>query len=149
MFGFRYSSLEFLIKVGMNMLTSIYAAILGIFLVLLSLNVVIKRSHARVSIGDGNDEQLTRAIRVQANLVEYLPITLILLFLAELNGASALLLNANGIILIFARLCHVIGLSRHSGPSTMRFIGANLTWLVILNLSIWNLIFGYEQIHLE
>lgn len=128
------------------MLTSIYAALLGIFLVILSLNVVIKRARARVGLGDGNHEQLTRAIRVQANLVEYLPISLILLFLAELNGASAFWLNLNGLLLTFARLIHAIGLSRSSGPSTSRFIGANLTWLVILNLSIWNLIYGYEQI---
>ena len=131
------------------MLTSIYAAILGIFLVLLSLNVVIKRSHARVNIGDGNDEKLTRAIRVHANLVEYLPVSLILLLLAELNGASGFWLNFNGIMLVFARAVHAIALSRSSGPSTLRFVGANLTWLVILNLSIWNLIFGYEQIHSE
>lgn len=131
------------------MLTSIYAALLGILLVILSFTVVKHRVRAKVGIGHGDNEMLLRAIRTHANFIEYVPISLILLFLAELNGASALLLNINGVALVLARLLHALGLYRSSGASVPRILGTNITWLVILVLSLWNLFFGYQQILLE
>lgn len=128
------------------MITSLYAALLGILLVFLSFNVVTRRGRTKVGIGHGDNEYLLKAIRAQANLIEYVPISLILLFLTELNGASFILLNANGIFLVSARVLHAIGLYRDTGSSLPRFLGTNLTWLIILNLSIWNLIYGFKEI---
>jgi len=128
------------------MITSLYAALIGILLIILSFNVVIRRAHTKVEIGHGDNDYLLKAIRAQANLIEYAPISLILLFLTELNGASFILLNFSGVVLVVARILHAIGLYRHSGRSFSRFLGTNLTWLVILTLSIWNLIYGIQEL---
>jgi uncharacterized membrane protein YecN with MAPEG domain len=127
-------------------ITSIYAALIGLLIIILSLNVALRRMRTQIAIGTGDNDYLIRAIRAQANLIEYAPITLILLFLAELNGTSALMLNCYGITFIVARLFHALGLYLSSGPSWPRFIGVNLTWLVIFGLSVWNLIYGYQQL---
>jgi len=127
-------------------ITSIYAALIGLLIILLSLNVALRRMRTQITIGTGDNDYLIRSIRAQANLIEYAPITLILLFLAELNGSSAILLNCYGITFIVARLFHALGLYISSGSSWPRFIGVNLTWLVIFGLSVWNLIYGYQQL---
>ena len=60
-------------------ITLFYGSLLGLFLIVLSARVIRQRQSARVSFGDGNDKRLGRRIRAQANFVEYVPITLILM----------------------------------------------------------------------
>ncbi|MEO0679422.1 MAG: MAPEG family protein, partial [Pseudomonadota bacterium] len=50
------------------------------------------RQGAGVSLGDGGDLRLQRRTRAQGNLVEYAPLFLILLALAEMQGAAGWLL---------------------------------------------------------
>lgn len=128
------------------MITSFYAGILSILFILLSLNVATKRVHTKVSVGHGDNEPLLKAIRMQVNFIEYVPFALLLLFLAEINGAYFFWLNINGILLFVARLMHAVGLYRTTGPSMPRFAGTNLTWFVIANLGVINIVFGLKQI---
>ena len=81
-------------------IVSVYAAVLGLVFVALSVRVVGARREARIAIGDGGDELLQRRIRAHANFSEYVPIALILLALAESNGAAPLLLHALGVGLL-------------------------------------------------
>lgn len=53
------------------MVTSIYAAILGIILIRLSIKTIQARRKLGVGIGDGNNLQMRRFIRAQGNFVEY------------------------------------------------------------------------------
>lgn len=110
----------------------LYAGLAGLLLVILSFRVTLMRRSSGVGIGDGGNASLTRAIRAQANFVEYTPIALLLILLLELSGSSHALLHILGIALIVARLAHGYGLSTNSGVSPGRFAGATLTWLVIL-----------------
>ena len=48
--------------------TSLYAALLAGLLLYLSLNVIKRRKSARISVGDGGDDALLRAIRVAGQL---------------------------------------------------------------------------------
>jgi uncharacterized membrane protein YecN with MAPEG domain len=110
----------------------LYAGLAGLLLLVLSFRVTSLRRSAGVGIGDGDNPALARAIRSQANFIEYTPTALLLILLLELTGSSHALLHILGIALIVARLAHGYGLSTNSGVSPGRFVGATVTWLVIL-----------------
>lgn len=112
-------------------ITSLFAGILALFLVPLSLNVGRQRLRARVGIFDGGDKKLGRAIRVQGNFIEYVPLALVLFALIELNGGAAWWLYGLGVVLVVARLLHAYGLSRSEGASRPRAIGIAGTLSVI------------------
>lgn len=119
--------------------TPLYAGLLALLLMLLSLQVVKARRAARVGLGTGDDPQLERAVRVHGNFVEYVPLALVLLLLAELNGAWPWLLHLLGLMLLSGRLLHAWGLSRSQGTSFGRYWGTLLTWLMILLCGLLNL----------
>ncbi len=68
----------------------LYAALLGFLLVYLSIRVIRLRRRFKVAIGAGGEAAIERAARVQANFSEYVPMALILLLLAEIQGGLAL-----------------------------------------------------------
>jgi uncharacterized membrane protein YecN with MAPEG domain len=121
------------------MISGLYAGLCGVLLLLLSFQVVGLRRKFQVGIGSGGKEELTRAIRVQANFVEYTPITLILLILAELQGASILLLHAAGLLLVVGRALHAVGLRQSAGRTFGRFYGTLATWFALVVLIVTNL----------
>ncbi len=79
--------------------TPLYAALLGFLLVYLSIRVIRLRRRLKVAIGGGGEAVIERAARVQANFSEYVPMALILLLLAEIQGGSPLVLHAIGLAL--------------------------------------------------
>ncbi len=62
-----------------------------------------------MAIGAGGEPAIERAARVQANFSEYVPIALILLLLAEIQGGSPLVLHAIGLALVVGRAAHAFG----------------------------------------
>lgn len=120
-------------------ITTLYACLLGIWIVGLSVWVVLLRNLDQVGIGAGESKRLARAIRVQGNAVEYIPLGLLLMLLLELNGGAAGWLHGFGIALLAGRLLHAQGLGRRSGYSAGRLLGASITLLALLGLAICNL----------
>jgi uncharacterized membrane protein YecN with MAPEG domain len=98
-------------------ITGLYAALAALLVVALSIRVVLRRISARISLGDGDDKELKKRIRAQANCIEYLPLALLLLLMLELNQTQPMLVHACGITLIAARVVHGFGLSRTGGLS--------------------------------
>ncbi len=123
----------------MPAISALYAALIVLLLIALAVPISRLRHARRVGLGDGGDQDLARAIRVHANLLEWALPALLLLLIAELTRASPLLLHACGIALILARVLHAIGLTRSGGYSFGRFWGTGLTWAVLLLLAGWNL----------
>ena len=121
------------------LITGLYAALLGLLLLGLSWQVTRHRQRARVSLGAGGDEALERAIRAHANLAEYAPLGVLLIALAEMNGAPPWWIHVTGAVLVVARCLHAWGLGGTSGVSTGRLWGTALTWLAILLASLTNL----------
>ena len=76
-----------------------------------------------------NPEILERAIRAHGNLIEYAPLFLLLLLLAEINQLNAVILHLSGASFFLGRLMHGIGFGflRHS--PIMRIGGMALTFL--------------------
>lgn len=87
------------------MISPIYCSLTGLFLIALSINVIRARRVHKIALGDENIE-IKRHFRAQANLSEYAPIFLILLFCAENLGISAALIHLHGILFLIARLMH-------------------------------------------
>ena len=115
--------------------TGFYAALLALLLLGLAMRVVVMRWRTKTGIGDGGDRGLGRAIRAHGNAIEYVPIALVLLLVAELGGASPTLLHGCGIALVAARVVHATGLSRTAGASLERVAGTIGTFTVIAVLA--------------
>jgi len=123
-------------------ITGLYVALATLLVLVLSSRVSLRRRLLRVSLGDGDDKELRKRIRAQANAIEYLPLGLLLLLCLEWNQTVPVILHTCGIVLILARASHAYGLSRAGGTSPERFAGTGLTWLVMLAMAlllIWQL----------
>lgn len=120
--------------------TPLYAALCGLLLLVLGLVVVrLRRQHA-VLTGDGGNATLARAMRVQANFVEYVPLTLLLLFMLEMSRQPAWALHLLGAALFIGRLLHAWGYLMTPRLSFGRALGIGLTWIVLGVTSIWLLL---------
>lgn len=121
-------------------ITGLYAALLGLLVVLLLLRIVAKRWKHRIGVGDGGEKSLLLAIRAHGNAIETIPIALILLAALELNKGSVMTLHIFGATLLVGRLLHALGLSRSPKVSFGRFVGTVLTITVIIGLAVANLL---------
>ncbi|WP_071675058.1 MAPEG family protein [Nioella nitratireducens] len=124
------------------MISAVYAGLLALLFLGLSAKVIRHRKARKLSHGDGNDDQMSRAIRVQANFTEYVPFALILLTLADLQGAPGWLLHAMGIVLLGGRILHAIGMGSTPQIFRARAAGMILTMLSLLVLAIANIGYG-------
>ena len=120
--------------------TALYAGLCALLLLVLAGRISRYRMQFKVGLGDGGNTQLTRAVRVHGNAVEWMLPMLLLLLIAELNHASHLLLHACGSAFLAARIAHAVGLSGNSGESGGRFIGTAVSWLVIGVLAVWDIV---------
>lgn len=111
--------------------TALYAGILALVLVGLSLYVVDGRWRNKVSVGDGGNADMLKRMRAHANFIEYVPIALIGLYLLEVTRHSVYLLHVLGIALVVARLMHPVGMVRKS-PNPFRAGGALITLGVLI-----------------
>lgn len=112
--------------------TALYAGLLALLLVALSVNVIRLRWQYRQGLGDGGHPALSRAVRVQGNFIEYAPLGLVLVGLAELAGFHAWVVHALGVALVAGRLAHGWGLGQTDGPSIGRALGMFLTFSVLI-----------------
>ncbi len=117
--------------------TPIYAAILGLVFVALSLQTIRLRRRHRVALGDGDQAPLQRAMRVHANFAEYVPLALLLMFFLEQGDGSALRMHVLGIVLLAGRLLHAWGVSQTTENLRYRTIGMVLTFSVIISASLF------------
>jgi uncharacterized protein len=116
--------------------TPLYATVLILFYLLLTGRVIFLRRLLRVGLGHSNKDSLQKAIRVHGNFQEYVPLSLFVLLLLELNGSNLYFLHTLGIVLILARILHAIGLYNFMGASVGRSIGSLLNYLVLFTGSL-------------
>ena len=111
------------------------AGILGLLILALGVRVVAWRYKHRISLGTGNDGELEKRIRAHGNCVEWAPIGLFLLFLAEQAHGRSWYVIAGAVALVLGRLLHPFGL-RTLSPNAFRSVGVVLTFLAVLWLSL-------------
>ena len=120
-------------------LTSGYAAVLGLIFAALSGWVVAGRTRFRVNHGDGGNERLNRRIRAHANFAEYVPLILLLVALLEAEGAGRITIHALLLPLVIARVMHPFGMVARDASwqqFTFRGPGALVTLVVLIVSSV-------------
>lgn len=118
--------------------TSIYAGLCGLLMTWLALETIKVRRANKVKLGDGGDFELQSAIRAHGNFAEYMPITIILLFLLEYNGMHYLVIHVIGIAFLVGRWTHAQGLLKDN--LRKRVMGMGFTLNIIIGLAIANII---------
>ncbi len=113
-------------------ITSLYAGIITIVVLVLSARAGWFRGSTGISIGDGGNVKLHERVRQHQNAMEYVPLALILLALLESNGAGSTLLHGLGIALVIARIAHPLGLKADNIQHPLRTLGAAGTALMML-----------------
>lgn len=116
-------------------MTAMFAAFLIPFNVVLAANVSRVRAKTDVFLGTGDSADLLLASRRHGNNMEYVPLGLIAMLMAELNGGAATPMYVLGGLLTVGRILHAIGVG--SRPSPLRGGGAALTWLALVGGAIY------------
>jgi uncharacterized protein len=128
--------------------TSLYAVPLGLLMIALSVHTIVLRAKSGISLGHGENSELTERIRRHGNFVEFVPLALILLGLAEVAGASPRWLHSVGGLLLVARLIHPSGIQHDNAAVPARIIGAagtQLSMLLAIALIAWLRLAGGGQ----
>jgi uncharacterized membrane protein YecN with MAPEG domain len=72
-------------------ITTLLSSTLAIWLFVLSWAVIKVRRSLNISLGDGGNKIMKRRMRAQGNLVEYAPLFVIMIALAELQGGNPII----------------------------------------------------------
>ncbi len=110
----------------------VYAALLALLFVLLSIRTIRTRHSRKVALGHGDDPAMLRAMRVHANFAEYVPLALLLIYFVEATSQTPWLVHLLGSALLLGRVCHAFGMSRTPENFRYRVTGIGLTFAVIL-----------------
>jgi uncharacterized membrane protein YecN with MAPEG domain len=120
----------------MHMLISLaFAGIFALLNLWLAYRCVRIRLNGPGGVGDLEIPELRARMRAHANFVEYTPFVLILMALLEYAGGSQAALQMFGATYAVGRILHALGIEKPK--FTMQFIGALITWLVLLALAFW------------
>ena len=114
-------------------ITISYSIILITFMLILAFRIIDLRGspvtkflHPEDRVVD--EDTLYRAVRGHGNLIEYAPLFLILMLIAELNGLASTYLHSSGIIFTIGRLMHGIVFSFMKPNMILRVGGMILTF---------------------
>ena len=118
------------------LVTPAYAAVLALLFVGLSVRTLRLRRRLRVAIGDGNQPLLARAMRVHANFAEYVPLTLLLVYLLEASGAPAPAVHLLCGALVVGRIAHSYGVSQMREDFRFRVAGMALTFFSMVSAAL-------------
>lgn len=111
---------------------ALYAGLFVLLFIALKANSGRVRAGQKVNFGDGGNEEMQKAMRVQGNAVEDVPIVLIgLLALTMLSAPTALLHTIGGGFFV-GRVLHALGLGSKSGTGFPRIAGTLITLLIML-----------------
>ena len=115
-------------------ITITYTIILIIFMLILAFRIIDLRGSPVTKFLHSDDriideDTLYRAVRAHGNLIEYAPLFLILMLIAELNGLSSLYLHISGIIFTAGRFMHGIVFSFMRPNLILRVGGMILTFI--------------------
>ena len=110
-------------------ITPLYASLLALLFVALSVRALRMRKALRIAIGDSGNAAMLRAMRVHSNFAEYVPLGLILISMVELQAAAPLVVHGLGlgVALLAGRLSHAWGVSQVRENFAFRIFGMAMT----------------------
>ena len=123
-------------------ISGFYIALTALPLLVLAFKVVQQRQKLKIGLVDGGEKAITVAMRAQANAVETAVPTLLLLLVAELNGASGWFVHLMGAAYLFSRVFHAYGFTKSEGKTHPgRYYGTLINWIVMVLLIGWALFY--------
>ena len=99
------------------------------------IRIVRLRTSEKIIHGDGGNVLLMRRMRAQANFIENVPLTLILIGLIELSGRGGSWLAYAGGVYLLARVAHGFGMDAE-GANAARAGGMMLSLLIQVGLGV-------------
>lgn len=125
---------------------ALYAGLNGLILVWLSLNVSKVRMAEKIGMGDKGNPALIRAMRGQANFIENVPMTLVLILILAMIGVPVWVVHILGGSLALGRFLHAWHFTQSDAPGWQRMYGYIFTTLPLLGaiggalfMGIWGL----------
>ncbi len=115
----------------MGHVTGLYAVMLAVLFLVLSLRVVVYRRGNKISLGDGNDPILQQRVRAQGNFSEYAPFGLVMMLISEAQGTAPIWLHICGTLLVVGRVMHGVNFTFGLRQMPLRVGGMVLTFLSI------------------
>ncbi len=117
--------------------TPLYAAFFALVLVALQWRVVALRDkYQSTRMQEDGHSEMAAITRAVAHMVEYTPIALLLMLIAETQGTSPVIMHALGVTLIAGRVLHLKGLRDPSGKSPLRRLATRIIWANIVVASL-------------
>ena len=115
------------------------AGLIGLLAVILTVNIARLRGKKKINLGDGGDPEMLAAIRAHANLIEFAPLCLLLIYIvSDFYGFS--LVAGLSVVLLVSRALHAGGMIGVIPGG--RFMGAMGTTLVLAAASVMVVIAG-------
>lgn len=118
------------------LVTALYAAVLALLFFGLSVRTLRLRRRLRIPVGDGGNEAMLRAMRVHANFAEYVPISLLLIFLLEAVVAAAWPIHVLGLCLLLGRCAHAYGVRAPREDYRYRVFGMTMTFVALVGAAL-------------
>lgn len=118
-----------------------YVALFGLLYLVLSVRTLRLRRRLRIAVGDGGNPVMLRAMRAHANFAEYVPLTLIIIFMMERVGTLVWVQEGLCFVLLVGRICHAWGISHEPEDYRFRVAGMMLT-LGVLGVASARLLIG-------
>jgi uncharacterized membrane protein YecN with MAPEG domain len=118
-------------------ITPLYTSLLMIIFVILSIRTIRQRKKSKVPIGHADDQNLLRAMRAHSNFSEYVPFSLIGIYLIEMQGAHPLFVHGLGLMILIGRSIHAYGISQSNENFKFRVSGMMLTLSTLIISSLY------------
>ncbi len=116
--------------------TALYALPLAVIFLVHFFRIAGMRQALHIALGDGGNSELLVRIRRHGNFIEWVPMVLIAMMLAEGNGAPAMYLHASGALLVLGRIIHPLGLKADQPSNPLRFAGNTMNILALVNACV-------------
>ena len=111
----------------------LYASLLALLFFYLSIRTIGLRRRLKIGIGASDSHEMLRGMRVHSNFAEYVPITLLLIYLVEVQGAASWFVHALGLCLLLGRALHAYGVSQAREKFVYRVSGMAMTFTTLLS----------------
>ena len=80
--------------------------------------------------------KLLQKSRQHGNFIEWVPLILVMMILAEAQGTDAVWLHVAGALLVIGRLAHPFGLKIDNAGHPLRYVGNGTNILAVLVLTV-------------
>lgn len=118
------------------LITPLFAAVFALMFLILSLDVVLRKKKTNTDSGVGEDPEMEKAIRIHLDFSEYVPFSLLLMWLVEVVTGAQTIVIVLGSVLLIGRVFHVSGMKSEREHDKFYQIGVTATFLVILVCSL-------------